>query len=337
MVTKVTKSNTKAEILEAYEKLQKDFNDKVENNPQEVQKRKDDSKTLEKVANHSEATLKDQLQNVQKSFDKNMQELQDKIIGEYKVLDDIQKSIQLEKQHLEDLYGIKANADTLAASLIAQKENKELFEKEMLEKRTSFELEIKQEKEQWDLQKQKHKEEEKEYIEQLNKNRKREEEEYQYKLDKKRQEEKDKFAYEMKQLEQEISTKRSEFEKEFSEREQKIVKSEEELNSLRKQVENFPSTLEKEIKKAKEDTEKDLAKQFKFEKELREKEVEGKENLYKQEIASLKTKISEMQNQVSSAIEKAISAEKSVKDIALRAIDSSKKLQIFERKNQEED
>jgi hypothetical protein len=40
---------------------------------------------------------------------------------------------------------------------------------------------------------------------------------------------------------------------------------------------------------------------------------------------------------VSSAIEKAISAEKSVKDIALRAIDSSKKLQIFERKNQEED
>ncbi len=337
MTTKISSANTKAQILEAYENLQKQLQEKVNNNPKETQKRKEHTEILEKTATYTPATLQEQLLQVKQSFDKSLQELQDKIFAEYQVLSDIQKSVKIEKQNLQDLYDIKANADTLAASLIAQKENKEFFEQEMQEKRTALTLEIKEEKEKWDLQKQKNKEEEKEYTELLKKTRQREEEEYMYALEKSRQEQKDKLAYEMKQLNQDIATKRNDFEKEYAERETRIVNSEKELEDLRQQVEGFPAVLDTELKKAIANTEKDLKKQHQFEKELREKEVEGHENLYKQEIASLKAKITELQTQIQYATDKANGAEQSVKDIALRAIDSASKFQIVETKKQEKE
>ncbi len=337
MSAKISSTNTKAQILEAYEKLQKQLEEKANNNPKEVQKRKEHTKTLEKTAALTPDTLQGQLLQIKQSFDKSLQELQDKILAEYQVLADIQKSVKIEKQNLQDLYDIRANADTLAASLIAQKENKEAFETEMQEKKTALALEIKEEKEKWDLQKQKNKEEEKEYTELLKKNRKREEEEYNYALEKSRQEQKDKLAYEMKQLNQDIATKRHDFEKEYAEREQRIVSSEKELADLNKKVADFPALLEQEIKKAIANTEKELKTKYQFEKELREKEVEGNENLYKQEIELLKAKIAELQTQIQHATDKANGAEQSVKDIALRAIDGATKFQIVESKKVEKD
>ncbi len=337
MAAKISSTNTKAQILEAYEKLQKQLEEKANNNPKEVQERKEHTKTLEKTAAFTPDTLQGQLLQIKQSFDKSLQELQDKIIAEYQVLADIQKSVKIEKQNLQDLYDIRANADTLAASLIAQKENKEAFETEMQEKKAALALEIREEKEKWDLQKQKNKEEEKEYTELLKKNRKREEEEYTYTLEKSRQEQKDKLAYEMKQLNQDIATKRHDFEKEYAEREQRIVSSEKELADLNKQVADFPTLLEEEIKKAISNTEKELKTKYQFEKELREKEVEGNENLYKQEIELLKAKIAELQTQIQHATDKANDAEQSVKDIALRAIDGATKFQIVESKKIEKE
>ncbi len=81
----------------------------------------------------------------------------------------IQDATKIEEKHLEDLYGIKAGADSLASILLAQKEKEEEFNTRMDETRSL-----------WEKEKIAQKEEAKEQKEQKDKNRKREEEEDQY-------------------------------------------------------------------------------------------------------------------------------------------------------------
>ena len=68
-----------------------------------------------------------------------------------------------------------------------------------------------------------------------------------------------------------------------------------------------------------------------FEKELKETEVEGELKLKAQTIDMLKTKIKEMETAIKDMSQKTITAESSVKDIAIKAIESSSKSYIVEK------
>jgi hypothetical protein len=52
------------------------------------------------------------------------------------LVEELQQAIEFEKKNLEELYQLSANTDSLAVILLAQKEKKEAFEKEMQEKKT---------------------------------------------------------------------------------------------------------------------------------------------------------------------------------------------------------
>ena len=316
----VTEKNTKAEILKAYDVLLKKVQEEKSNVPKEVQIEKQKQETLSKVADFSGESIVKNINELKSSLNNTLDELLQNLAGEFKKLEDIRSAIAIEQQSLEDMYSLTANTDSLAAMLLAQREKKENFEKEMSETRQA-----------WEQEKVQNKAFEKEQSEQLSKSRKREEEEYQYTLKITRQKEKD--AYETKKalLEKELSDRKMAFDREIEQREQSVKASEEELARLRQENSEFPVKLENTVRSKEEEVTKTLKMQYDFDIKLMSKQSESEIRLRDQQIEALKEKILEMQTQLKEYGEKAAHAEEGVRDIAVKAIESASKGKFFER------
>ena len=155
------------------------------------------------------------------------------------------------------------------------------------------------------------------------KNKQREEEEFQYNLKITRKKEADLYEEKKQKLEKELVEKKVAFEKEFTEREAKVKEAENELNEFRTKATAFPAELEKAVSSAIKTTTEKLEMTFRFEKELKEKETAGELKLKDQIIETLRNKIKDMEASLKELSQKAGTAEANVKDIAIKAIESS--------------
>ncbi len=335
MNTKVSTSNTKAQILKAYDDILKKLEEKSEAKPKEVQQRKDDVKTVESAQKNNESEIISSIAELKNSFIESLDKVQDDLTKEYVKLSDIQIAIKIEKKNLEDLYGLSTNADSFAALLLAQKESREKFDEESNAAKEMLNAEITETKANWQKEKLVHDSLEKEEKILLQKTRKREEEEYDYNLLQKRKKEVDAYQLTKFQQEADLKDKKLSFEKDFAEREKNIVETEKEFASLKKAAEQFPAELENAIQQATAKLEKQIKLEYKFEKELVAKETEGIINLKDLQVQTLENKIKEMDTQIKLLGQKADISEKSVKDIALKAIENTTKLQIIEKDKQE--
>ncbi len=331
MDKKISTTNTKAQILEAYDKLLKNLEEKSQDNPKEVQQRKEAAKIVESAQKNSEDGIVKEITKIKTSFTESLDKIQDNLTAEYKKLADIQNAIKIEKHHLEDLYGLSSNADSFAAILLAQKESREKFEDEMKKANEAFTNEMVVVNAKWSKEKDEGEALIKEEKERIQKTRKREEEEYNYTLQQKRKKEADEYELKKMQLEIGLKEKKLAFEKEFAERGKAILDKEKEFAEIKNASEQFPKELEKAVKEAIAELQTKLTLEFKYEKDLSEKETEGLINLKDLQIATLQNKIKEMESQLKSTSQKAEISEKSVKDIALKAIESSAKIQVVEK------
>ncbi|MCD4735317.1 MAG: hypothetical protein K8R53_04700 [Bacteroidales bacterium] len=331
MDKKISTSNTKAQIIEAYNELLKKQQEKSEDKPKEVQQRKEAAKTVESAQSNSEAGIIKDIAGLKTSFLDSLEKVQDNLTAEYKKLAEIQEAIKIEKKNLEDLYGLSSNADSFAAILLAQKESHEKFAEETKTAKETFELEMAETKAKWNKDKTARETQIKEENEFQKKIRKREEEEYNYDLQQKRKKETDEYSLKKVQQEADLKEKKIAFEREFAEREKDIIEKEQEYNTLKKASEIFPKELEKAVQQANKELEEKLVTEFNYKEELLAKETEGQIKLKELQIATLENKIKEIENQVKLSNQKAETSEKSVKDIALKAIESSTKVQIVEK------
>ncbi|HOT65677.1 MAG TPA: hypothetical protein PLV98_09655, partial [Dysgonamonadaceae bacterium] len=121
----LSEKNTKAQILEAYEKLLKKVEQKSNDNPKEVQQRKQDVQTVEKATKTTEEEIETQIAKIKSDFVSALEIIEKELADERKKLETIQNAIRIEEKRLDDLYGISVNADSLSAILLAQKEQKE--------------------------------------------------------------------------------------------------------------------------------------------------------------------------------------------------------------------
>lgn len=331
MEKKITSSNTKAQIMEAYEEVLKKLQEKAEEKPKEMQQRKLETKTVESAQKNNEESIIKDITRLKTSFGESLDKIEENLIKEYKKLADIQAAIKIETKNLEELYGLSANADSFAAILLTQKENKEQFEDEMKTVKEQFESEMAEAKTSWEKEQVENEAKRKEDKEQIQKTRKREEEEYTYNLQQKRKKENDTFELKKAQQEAELKNQKTSFDKEIAEREKILVDKEEEYTLLKKNAENFPKELESAVQVAKSEIETQMNQKFKFEKDITLKETEGQMQLKELQIKTLENKIKEMDTQIKILTQKAETAEKSTKDIAIKAIESSTKVQVFEK------
>ena len=122
---KISSSNTKAQILDAYDDLMKKIKEKTADDPKKEQKQKEEIKTVEKAQSSSTTNIMKDVSSIKNFFNEALDNIQTGLLREQDELTTIQEAIKIEKKNLEDLYGISTNTDSLAAIILAQKETKE--------------------------------------------------------------------------------------------------------------------------------------------------------------------------------------------------------------------
>ena len=341
MESNVSVKNTKNQILDAYNDLLQKLQVQRTEEPKKVQEQKKKEELVGNAKSLSNQGIVKGIAELKVNLSSALDQLGDKFITEYKEFEELQQAISVEKQNLEDLYQLSANTDSLAVMLLAQKEKREQFEIEMNERKLVLSEKINLENENHETEIQgkrviwkKEQAEQvltlKEETAKTKKEREREGEEYQYNLKINRKKEIDQYEEKKQKLEKELTEKKTAFEKEFQERKIKIEEAETELLELRKKNTAFPAEMEKAVNTAvKAETEK-LQSVHQFEKELKDTEIEGELKLKAQTIDMLKAKIKEMEIAIKDMSQKTITAESSVKDIAIKAIESSSKSYIVE-------
>ena len=345
MESKVSVKNTKNQIMDAYNDLLKKLQGQKSEEPKKVQEQQQKMELTDKAKSMTNQGIIKGIAELKVGISSELDKLGEMFITEQKKFDDLQKAISIEKQNLEDLYQLSANTDSLAAMMLAQKEQKEKFEQGMAQRESELSDKIKTEKEKheteilekralWKKEQSEQDAAAKEKAASLKKEREREEEEYLYSLKLNRKKESDQYEEEKQKLEKELTDKKAAFEKEFRERTAKIEEAEAELNELRKKNAEFPKELERAVNAAVKETSDKLNTEHKFEIKLRDKEVEGELKLKDQTIGALSSKIKEIEASIKEMSQKTATAESSVKDIAMKAIESASKPYYFEKKKE---
>lgn len=322
-IVKPTMTNTKKEILEAYEEL---LNAKLETEtkqPKELEAQKEKSETIKAATGFTPESVVKGLGSIKLDIANSIDKIEEGLLQEFQKLEKLQKALQYETENLEELYGIRANADALAVLITANKIKKEAFDTEMAQKKKTFDEDIISQQLVWEKEQKERKEQWKEEDEVRKKSLKREEEEYQYNLSSTRKKEEDAYQNQKETQERVLAETKAQVEKELNEREKTLAEREQEFEELKSKVAEFPILLNKEIEQAKHLLSEQLVTQFKFEKELFEKETVGENRLLQQTIASLEAKIKEQEQLITSLNKKTDTASEQVQSIAMKALESA--------------
>ncbi len=316
MEKKVSISQTKKEILDAYHELLQKIESKNEE-PKDVQKREMAEKTVKDVSRFSVDSINKNIAGLKITISSTLDKLEEQMVGVFKKFEKLHESVKIERENLEELYQISANAHSLSALIAAQKEKQEAFEKEIEEKKLQCKAE--EEKIQSEITEAK-------VI--SDKQRKRDEEEYQYNLKIRRTKDQDEYEENKNKLEKDLLEKKALFEKEMVEREAKLKEAETELLELREKDKEFPVILEKDVKKAQQETEKILKQQYDFEKQLSDNKIIGEQKLKDQTIKTLEAKIKDIEALLRQLTIKTDASEENVKQMALKALETSGKERV---------
>ncbi|HFA50046.1 MAG TPA: hypothetical protein ENJ95_13640 [Bacteroidetes bacterium] len=300
-MAKISSSNTKAEILKAYDELVKLLQERQRDNTALRQDLEKKQALIKKAEATTKAGAAMNIQQIRKALDEQLGKLETALSEEQEKFEMLQQAVEVEGQQLKTLHQIKAQAESLEALTIAHRQAKEKLEDEMAERKAQLEAVIQDAKTNWE----------------------REEEEYQYKLKLKRRNEEDAYQEKKEKLEKELFERKENFEKNIAERKQAVEEQEDELKHLRKEAEAFEGRLQKAVGAAEKAVTETLTREFEYKQKLEVKDLEADLKLRDQMIQSLETKIKEQQELIASMSAKTDSASQQVKDIALKAIEKS--------------
>ncbi len=327
----VSVKNTKNEILDAYESALHQIKElkKQVNNKQEIKHEQEKQEIIQNAALSSTQEIVKRLADLKLAIVDTIENLGNQLLDEHKKFMVLQQATAIKEKELQELFDIKANAESLSALLQAQKQKKEVFEKNMVAEQESFESAIQDKRAVWKKEQEEFESARKEQENLQKKLRQREEEEYAYRRDLERKKEQDQYEAKKQFIEKEITDKKAIFEKEFSEREAIILSKENELANLRAQVEEFPQKLRQTIT----DSENALAEKLKFtydyEAKLAQKEVEGERKLHQQMINGLELKIAQQEQQIKELNDKSNFAGSQVQEIAVKAIEGASRQRFY--------
>jgi hypothetical protein len=328
---KLSLSNTKQEMMEAYHSLLKQMDEKKEAELK-PEKKIEEKKAREVVqvadALSSEGVVKE-ISTLKIETGKMLTQIGDKLEEEVNKFKAIQNAIALKEKELQEMFEIEKSALTLAALIETQNQKRQQFETEMATRKEELTQEIQTLRLEWANEKEEHEAEIKERDLAENKRRQREKEEYEYAFKRQQQIAKDKFEDEKARLEKEIQLKKAQMESDLKEREKVIAEKEEELNELRKKVSLFPKELETTVGKAVKEIAERLNLEAKNREELLKKEFIGEKNVLATRIESLEKTAKEQSAQIAGLTQFLEKANQKVQEIAVKALESSAAAKSF--------
>jgi len=321
-------SNTKKEMLDVYNILLKQLQEKreAELKPEKKIEEKKKREVVEMAEALSSEGVVNEIGNLKLEIGKRLTHISDGLEEEVIKYKKIQEAIKIKDEELKELYDIERSAETFAALIEAQNQKRQEFESEIAARKEELNREILAIREEWEKEKKEHEAEMKERDAAEAKRREREKEEYGYSFKREQQLAKDKFEDEKAKTEKEIQLKKEQMEKDLTEREKAVAEREEELGELQKKVIAFPKEMEEAINNAVKDTTERITLEAKNRAELIRKEFDGERNVLTTRIESLEKTAKEQSGQISNLSEQLEKAYQKVQDIAVKSVEGSSSL-----------
>ncbi len=328
---KLSLSNTKQEMLEAYNAVLKQLEAQreAELKPEKRLEEKKAKEVIQVAESLSSEGVAREIGNLKIETGKTLALISDRLeeeIGKFKA---VQNAIILKGKELQELYEIEKSAVTLAALIESQNQKRQAFESEMAEKKEALNQEIDALRSEREKEKNDYEAETKERDLAEKKKRDRDKEEYDYSFKREQKLAKDKFEDEKAKLEKEIRLQKEQMESELKLREKAVAEKEEELNELRKKVSAFPKEMEAAISKAVKETTERMNLEAKNREELQKKEFIGERNVLTTRIESLEKTVKEQSEQIAKLTQQLEKAYQQVQDIAVKTIEGSSALKSF--------
>jgi len=328
---KLSLSNTKQEMLEAYNAVlkQMEAQREAELKPEKRLEEKKSKEVIQVAESLSSEGVAREISTLKIETSKTLAQISDRLEEEVNKFKAIQSAIALKEKELQELYEIERSAVTLAALIESQNQKRESFESEMAEKKETLNHEIEALRAEREREKNDYEAEIKERDMAEKKRRDREKEEYEYSFKRDQKIAKDKFEDEKAKLEKEIQIKKEQMENELKAREKVIAEREEELNELKKKVAAFPKEMETAVAKAIKETTDRLNLEAKNREELVKKEFIGERNVLTTRIESLEKIVKEQSEQIAKFSQQLEKAYQQVQDIAVKTIEGSSNIKSF--------
>lgn len=314
---KITEKSTKAQILEAYNRALEELKSIRTMNDSPVEAAKS-------------AMLKESLENAEVAAKNSV--FSEEIIKQY---NDLKIAIEEHEKELEELYGIKAETDGLAAAINAHKFKVSAMDSEYKEKKEKLDSELEKYKVEVnekivELEKKLRKavlkadEEFAEYEDDLKKKRTREVEEYDYNLKMNRKVDADSWEKEKSLREEEIQKQRDE----VKSREDAIAEKETEIQEMRDKIESFPDTLEMAKEEAAKDAKAKAEKSFVFERRSLESDKKHAEEMAEEKISNLEAQVEALRQSNNELSRKLDDAYKKMNDVATATVQAGATVKV---------
>jgi len=322
---KLSASNTKKEMLEAYNEVLKQLQQKreVELKPQQ----RLEEKTVKEVVSSADALSTDgivkEIGNLKSEMGKMLAQLSDRLEDGVRTYEGIKKAVAVKEGELQEIYEIEKAASSLAALIEAQEIKRQEFEREMTANKENLGREIQTMRGEWEKDKRLREAEAKERETAEAKKREREKEEYRYAFTREQQLAKDQFEDEKARLERDILHTKERMEQELGEREKAVAQREDELNVLRTKAASFPKEMDAAINGAVKEATARVQIEGKNREELLIKEFDGERNVLKTRIESLEQLAKEQSEQIARLSQQLEKAYGQVQDIAVRTVEGS--------------
>ena len=201
MAKTVNKTSKKEDIWDAYNELVAKLEEKANEEPKKKQENMQQNEIIKSTTDMNAEKIIKNIAALKSNLSASLDSLEETMLQEFKKLEFIKKSIEIEEAKIKNTFDIQTNAHSLIALVTLQKEQKESFEIEMNELRMNFESEMNSKREQWKHENEDTEKANKDKKSENDKQRKREEEEYQYNLTLNRKKENDAFIEKQELLE----------------------------------------------------------------------------------------------------------------------------------------
>jgi hypothetical protein len=318
---KLAMTNTKQEMIQAYNTLLKQLEEK-QAGELKPEKKIEEKKTKEAVAVAASLTTEGvgkEIAELKLEIGRTLTRIADQLEGEVNRFVAIRSAIAAKENELQELYEIEKAAMSLAALIEAQNQKRQEFTAEM----EILRQEIDTTRTAWEKEQEEHDAAVKERDTAEKKRQTREKEEFEYAFKREQQLATDRFTYEKAKLEKELKDKKEQLEHELKSREAAIAEREAELNDLRKRAAQFPKELETAVAKAVKETSEKLLLEAKTREELLKKEGEGERNVFKARMDSLEKTTAEQSERISALTKQLEAAYQKVQDIAVKTVEGA--------------
>ena len=251
-IKRVSDKSTKQELLDAYQSLAKQLEEKraAELNPERRLEEKKADEALKAAGAVVAEGIDREIGSLKAEVSLMLADLSEKLATEAAKFKSLQKAAQTKESELQELYGIEKAASSLAALIEAQNQKRREFETEMTRQREELTAEINEAREEWEKERKAHETELRERDTAEKKAREREKEQFDYVFKREQQSLRDRLADEKTTLEKELKLKKETTEKDLAERERVRTEKESELATLRTKAAGVPEELDTAVDKA---------------------------------------------------------------------------------------